>query len=463
MAENWEKWCGQVIQGKFRLEDYLGGSDRDGVFLASSSEQGTPKVAVKLVVAKPANADIQISLWKQIANLSHLHIARVFQSGRWEIDGIKLLYVVTEYAEEDLAQILPQRSLTPDETKEMLGSVLDALGYLHDKGFVHGHLTPSHIQVVNDQLKLSSDGIMKINEPSNRTKRGAYDPPEIATMTTSPAGDIWSLGMVLVETLTQKLPAADVYKIDDPKQKEPMVSAFIPEPFQEIARNCLRNDPERRWTVSQIAAQLQNTTAYSLATPEVVTAPREPSGKRGFLILLTAAVLILVIVAGVELRDSHSASQQAPSIAVQQPENQPPAASRLQPASQPKSQPMQKAAEVKTPTSVKTGSHAPIDSSFPGVIHQVIPEASPSARNTVQGKVRVRVRVAVDPSGNVSSTTFDSHGPSNYFAGLAQRAAEQWKFVPAQMNGQNVPSEWVLKFAFGRKATEVYPVPANPK
>ena len=86
-----------------------------------------------------------------------------------------------------------------------------------------------------------------------------------------------------------------------------------------------------------------------------------------------------------------------------------------------------------------------------------MPAPSQDARNTVTGKVRVAVKVAVDTSGNVTDVTFVSPGPSKYFARLAHDAAQQWKFVPAQMNGQSVASEWVLKFAFGRKGTEVSP------
>ncbi len=64
-----------------------------------------------------------------------------------------------EYAEEDLSQILPERPLTPGEAREMLDPVLDALSYLHEKGFVHGHFKPSNIMVVDDQVKLSCDNL----------------------------------------------------------------------------------------------------------------------------------------------------------------------------------------------------------------------------------------------------------------------------------------------------------------
>ena len=67
--------------------------------------------------------------------------------------SIGLVYVVTECADEVLAQILAGRALTTEETREMLGPVIDGLGYLHEKGFVHGHLKPSNILVVDDQLE----------------------------------------------------------------------------------------------------------------------------------------------------------------------------------------------------------------------------------------------------------------------------------------------------------------------
>ena len=478
ITENWAKYSGQVIQGKFRLEEFLGGSNRSAVFRSKSTDQTPATVAIKLSVAKPASfAAAQIALWKQAANLSHPHVLRVFQWGRCEIDGVKLLYVVMEYAEENLAQILPQRALTSEETKQMLPAVLDALGYIHGKGFVHGHLRPSNIQVVNDQLKLSSDGVAKINEPTGG-KRSSYDPPEIATMTTSTAGDVWSLGVVLAETLTQKIPTVDVFKIDNPKQKDPVISAFIAEPFREIISNCLRTNPQQRWTIERIAAYLKSPSSAAgvtepVATPREASGKRElsnaikaveshePSGKRGLFVLVAAVVLGVVVVAGVIMHNSRPKLQEV-SVLVETPTTPPEQASSQQPSAA--QQGTQQAAQP-APVQQRAVSSAPTsnNSSTAGVIHQVIPEASVGARRTVHGKVRVQVRAFVDEAGNVTRTAFDSHGPSNYFAGLAENAAGQWKFVPAQSNGQNVSSEWILKFAFGRKGTEVSPNRANPR
>jgi TonB family protein len=95
------------------------------------------------------------------------------------------------------------------------------------------------------------------------------------------------------------------------------------------------------------------------------------------------------------------------------------------------------------------------------VLRQVLPDVSRSARNTIQGKIRVSVQVDVDPSGKVTSAKLTSPGPSQYFARLALQAAHHWEFKPPQVNGQATSSAWLLRFRFGRTATEVSPARAD--
>lgn len=100
---------------------------------------------------------------------------------------------------------------------------------------------------------------------------------------------------------------------------------------------------------------------------------------------------------------------------------------------------------------------------MPGkVVHQVLPTAPQKARDTIQGKVRVSVKVHVDESGSVTEATFDSSGPSQYFADRALEAAQLWRFAPAKMDGRNVPSEWVLRFEIDPAAISVYPTETVP-
>jgi protein TonB len=94
------------------------------------------------------------------------------------------------------------------------------------------------------------------------------------------------------------------------------------------------------------------------------------------------------------------------------------------------------------------------------VLQQVLPDVSKTARNTIQGTVRVKVRVPVDSAGNVTNATLESPGPSKYFARKAIEAAQQWKFKPAQTNGQPVSREWILEFQFKKSGTNIIPSPA---
>jgi TonB family protein len=265
MTEASKQWEGQIVDGIFPLRQYLGGSDHSAVFLTEYSKGAPQKAAIKLFLANAATADAQISSWESTSQLSHPNLLRIFRGGRCRIDGNDLLYLVMEYAEEDLSQILPQRALTTEETRDMLCPVLDALEYLHGKGFVHGDLKPANILATGDHLKISSDAISRIGEAQSSAKRaGAYDPPEAISGMLTPAADVWSLGTTLIEVLTQHLP-----EWQPGPHREPVVPASLPAPFLEIARQCLRLEPQRRISVADIAARLNSRAAVASASATV--------------------------------------------------------------------------------------------------------------------------------------------------------------------------------------------------
>ena len=205
MSHAWKQWEGQVANGEFPLLRYLGGSEHSAVFLTEFHEgERLLKAAIKLIPAPPENGEFQLSRWRLAAELSHPHLISLFGRGRCEVGGKQLLYLVMESAEENLAQVLPSRALTPAEAREMLDSVLDVLAYLHSKGFVHGHIKPINIMANGDQLKVSSDGLCRAGESLEHPGGpDAYGAPENApeaiagSKAMSPASDVWSLGMTL--------------------------------------------------------------------------------------------------------------------------------------------------------------------------------------------------------------------------------------------------------------------------
>jgi len=422
MTEVWKQWEGQAVDGKFHLRRYLGGSDHSAVFLTELGEKEPRRAAVKLIPADPESADLQLSRWGLAATLSHPHLIRLFEMGRCQLANTGLLYVVMEYAEEDLSQILPHRPLTPAESQDMLLPVLDVLSYLHGNELVHDHLKPSNIMAVADQLKVSSDGLSRVGESiGGLGKPSVYNPPETAISGISPAGNVWSLGLTLVEALTQRLPVWE-----GREQEEPVLPETLPEPFLDIARHCLRRDPRRRWTVADIKARLQPTSPV----PHEQTTVRSPKpfAKWRYIAPIAVGLALLVTLAGPRLLNRRPESPRAPSSAFVQPETKTPTGGLVQGA----------------------------------VVNQVVPDVPRGARDTIRGTVRVTVRVTVDPSGSVVRAMPESPGPSKYFADLALQTARRWKFRPPKIDGRNVSSEWILRFQFERTATKIVPVQATP-
>ncbi len=459
MSEAWERWEGRTVDGRFPLQRYLGGSGHSAVFLTVRQPSGSDseKAAIKLIPADAVDAKHQFLRWKAASELTHPNLIRIFEAGRCELDGTELLYVVMEYAEENLSQILPERALTADETRGMLPPILRALQFVHDKGLVHGHVQPSNILAVADQVKLSSDTLSVPGERNGGARAtNAYDPPEAATGAISAAADVWQLGMTLVEVLTQHLPVCDRARMSAPQ-----VPAAVPEPFREIAGHCLQVDAGKRWTVGEILHRVEadrsravrleparpvpplaqsDAQAKNLASATAISAQRKASAKWPYWLGL-AAVVVVVVVFFLIARPKTS----SPPAEEQSTQAEPGAAAEgAQPAQT-------------SPGHTNTGTSSDNQN---GIVQQVMPQVSPSARRTIQGTIKVRVRVDVDAAGNVAKTKLELSGPSKYFSRIAMEAAREWKFAPAGAD-ESGAREWKVQFAFSRAKTEVSAVRAK--
>jgi TonB family protein len=268
MSEVWKKHEGQVVDGKYPLQQLLGSTAHSGVFLTECGDAESGRGAIKIISADFPGAELQLSVWKRAKQLAHPNLLRAMDAGRCRCGEMDVLYIVLEHAEEDLGQVLPERGLNADEAREMLNPLLDALVYLHSKGFVHGHLTPSNVHAIGDHLKISVDEIAPIGEARQvRRERDIYDAPEIESAIGAEAGDLWSLGVTLVEVLTQQAPALPAGNAADPN-----IPGTLPQPFLEIARNTLRRDPKKRWTTGEVAARLNPMAFAAVAAGSVAGA-----------------------------------------------------------------------------------------------------------------------------------------------------------------------------------------------
>jgi TonB family protein len=272
MTDIWKQFEGQVVDDEFPLQRFLAGEEHSAVFLTQRGDSKPQKAAIKLLPLDPAACDLQLSRWRLVAQLSHPNLLRLHDFGRCRLRDANFLYAVLEFAEEDLSQILPERALTPAETRDMLGPVLDVLVYLHGKGLVHGHIKPSNILATADQLKLSCDSLSSIAESHAPTTRPSpYSAPEVTSSGLTPAGDVWSLGITLVEALTQRVPV-----LPPGVDSNFVLPDTFPQPFLDIARHALLRESRRRWTIAEIAARMNPTAVAAAAGQSISSAPASP-------------------------------------------------------------------------------------------------------------------------------------------------------------------------------------------
>ena len=477
--ETWRKWESQTINGIFPLRRFLGRSNHSVVFLTESVAQRLPTAAIKLLPADAALAEGKLAQWRRAADLSHPNLLRIFDTGRCKLGGHPFLYLVMEYAEQTMAQMLPQRALTSEEVRALLNPTLDVLAFLHGRSMVHGQLKPPNFLVVDDQLKLASDTIRTPGAAATLiTKPSVYDPPEVRNGVMSAAGDIWGLGVTVTEALTQVTPS---WSAEQPETVSLPVA--LPGAFAYTLRRCLSHNPANRPTIAELKAEFgtvqpANRVAPSLEPPSSVptrgigptgrpysspspsspspgSPPPPPSGeqiaedlssgdeaalsssKLRLAVAAVAASFIALVVIWAFMRPfrTHSASQPLSPLSA--------AHTALQ-------QPAPAAAAPQAPkTAISEGS----------VVHEEIPILSRSTRRSIHGRVTIPVHVTVDRSGTVIAETLESRDASGFFRRLALEAAKKWKFTPAE--SQPVRA-WLIQFELSRSGAGAQAIPLAP-
>jgi hypothetical protein len=430
-TEIWSKWESQVVNGVFPLRRFLGRSNHSVVFLTEFRAQNLVNAAIKIIPADPARADGQLSRWKLAADLSHPHLIRLLESGRCKLGGHPFLFAVTEYAEQNLAQILPHRALTADEVREMLAPALDALAFLHSQNLVHGQLKPSNFLVVEDQLKLASDTI-----------RPARDATGVDL-----AGDVRALGATIVEALTQTRPA-----LNAPASAASLPATLSPG-LADAVRRCLSPQHNERPTISELRSLIDP----APEAPPPVPLPLAPT---------LEGPLVAAPIAEVSAQpDTEAALDRAPAARWLVP-----AAAvglvllalwggtrmlRSHPDPRPKAVPVA-SQQIPAPEAAQPVAIAQSQSPTPPLVHEEIPTISRSSRESIRGQIKVAVSVTLDRAGNVVAENVEVHGSSKYFARLATDAAKKWKFAPSDAQSSR---EWLVQFEFSHDGVTGHAIP----
>lgn len=432
----WSGWQNVVINGSYPLQRLLHGCEHSAVFLSECTGLAVAHVAVKIIPIERVTL-AQLSHWRRSAGLSHPHLVRLFDAGLCQLGGQPHLFVVMEYAEQTLSEVLSRRALTAEEVREMLPPTLDALAFLHRQGLVQSQLKPANILVVNDQLKLASDSIRPAGAPRvGSTEPSLYDPPEASHAAFSPAADIWGLGTTLVEALTQDFPSPDE------KSGVARLPTTVPAEFLDMLRRCLSYQPATRPSAMDLQAQLSGAPQAPPAlvgpdalpeTPPATPMADPPGGRRPTAVVaLVFLILMAAVWANLRLFRTDGIPGQSSAETAQ--------TSAPQPAATPQI--------AQNPTAHRQG---------PAVVHQSMPNVSRKALETIHGRIRIAVLVVVDHSGAVIAAHLKNTGPSAYFARLAREAARKWTFAPIDDPGNR---QWQLQFEFTRSGVTGVATPA---
>ncbi|HJZ63244.1 MAG TPA: TonB family protein [Candidatus Acidoferrum sp.] len=494
MSEQHRKLSGRSVAGRYVLGNYLGGTDHSAVFATEIVHARSQRVAIKLIPATGIIIARQLMRWKALAALSHPNLLKIVDYGRCDLDGA-YLFVVMEFADEDLADILPQRALNAEETRGMLEPVIETLAFLHEQGLVHTRVHPGNILATGDQIKLSSESISPKGEPVGfGTATEGFAPPEWGTGNAELPEDVWSLGATVIAALTQSAPAAG-------EDGELALPENLPEPFGVIARESLKKDPAQRITLTGIRGKLNPASVPPVkeAAPEVketktvkkeppridpvsvpvskvppptrVERPPETGGKRSYFLPIAAAAVVLILILAVPKLFKHSdaAPAEKASSASSSPAGN---ASASKPVSSAKATPKKSAPEqvltetaqpaAPAPAPPAKAASKPSDPAKGEILDQVLPDVSDKARATIRGTVRVSLRVHVNAGGTVDSAEPEPPAASQYFTELAIKAAKRWQFSGPEVNGRIVESEWLLHFEFTPTATNVRPAQVSP-
>lgn len=220
----------EIIDGSYRLGAVINRSIRSTLYRTEFGEDGRPAV-IKIREFESPGSDEQLERWRSAMELAHPNLLKIYAAGASVLNGAPIVYVVMERADESLKSVLAERALTGDEARELIEPSVAALQYLHKNGYAHSRLGPSNVLAVQDQLKLSADNAIRVNEGGSTTE------------------DMKALGVLIVQALTRQIPNGD-------GQLE-LNTLKAPEPVPQIVRNCLDPDPAKRWTPEQVQASLR--------------------------------------------------------------------------------------------------------------------------------------------------------------------------------------------------------------
>ena len=265
---------GQKINDRYEIEKLIGEGGMANVYLARDTILDR-RVAVKVLRGDLAGDEKFVRRFQREAlsasSLSHPNIVEIYDVGEDEGN----FYIVMEYIEgKTLKQLIKKRGvLSLSETMDIMLQLLDALASAHDSYIIHRDIKPQNIMIKDSGLvKITDFGIAVALNSTELTQTNSvmgsvhYLPPEQASGKGSTIrSDIYSLGILMFEMLTGKVPfnGDSAVEIALKHMKDPLpsvreINPVVPQSVENIILKAAAKNPKNRYhDVRQMAEDIK--------------------------------------------------------------------------------------------------------------------------------------------------------------------------------------------------------------
>ncbi|MCR8641708.1 Stk1 family PASTA domain-containing Ser/Thr kinase [Paenibacillus sp. N1-5-1-14] len=265
---------GHTLGGRYEILELIGGGGMALVYKAQDLLLHR-KVAIKILRQQYIHDEEFIRRFRReaqsAASLSHPNVVSIYDVGQEE----DTYYIVMEYVEgKTLNDLIKEKA--PLQVEEAIGiasQISDALDHAHHNEIIHRDIKPHNILIGrNGRVKVTDFGIARATTSSSITQTGSvigsvhYFSPEHAKGTNAgEKSDLYSLGIVLFQMLTGKLPfrgenpiSVALKHLQEEVASPRSVNPLIPQSVENVILKALRKRPEERYqSAKQMLSDLE--------------------------------------------------------------------------------------------------------------------------------------------------------------------------------------------------------------
>lgn len=266
---------GYVLSGRYEILETVGGGGMAIVYKAFDNLLNR-NVAVKVLREQYANDDEFIRRFRREAQsaaaLSHPNVVSIYDVGQYG----HIQYIVMEFVDgQNLNEIIKERApLQVDEAVKIASQICDALEHAHQNQIIHRDIKPHNIMISKlGRIKVTDFGIARAVTTATITQTGSvlgsvhyFSPEHAKGANAGEQSDLYSLGIVLYQMVTGKLPFSGETPVsvalkhlqetfEEPRQVNPM----IPQSVENVILRALRKSQVERYaTASEMLQDLSS-------------------------------------------------------------------------------------------------------------------------------------------------------------------------------------------------------------